>query len=148
MRLESLQTLVTQEVGLSDWFTVTQDRIDAFAEATEDRQWIHVDPARAADESPYGATVAHGFLTLSLLSHLSHGMLAVDGIRMRVNYGLNKVRFPAPVKAGDRIRARIILQSLKPFEEGTDVTLSVTVEVEGGTKPCCAAEWIVRYYAD
>jgi acyl dehydratase len=148
MTLESLNTMVGQEVAISDWFEITQDRINAFAEATEDRQWIHIDTARAANESPYGATIAHGFLTLSLLSHFSRDVLAVDNIRMRVNYGLNRVRFSAPVKAGARIRARFTLHSLKPFDQGVDTTLNVTVETEGSPKPCCAAEWIIRYYAD
>ena len=147
MTLESMSDLVGRQVGVSDWFEIAQDRIDAFAQATEDLQWIHLDPERAAQESPYGATVAHGFLTLSLLSHLSQDVLAVDNVGMRVNYGLNRVRFPAPVKAGQRIRARFVLQSLKPFDQGTDATLNVTVEVEGSSKPCCAAEWIIRYYA-
>jgi acyl dehydratase len=144
MTLESIHGLIGQEVGLSDWFTITQDRIDAFAEATEDRQWIHVDPRR---ESPYGSTIAHGFLTLSLLSHLSRDILKIDNTRMRVNYGLNRVRFPAPVKAGARIRARFLVHGLRPFDEGVDVTFNVSIEVEGSSRPCCAAEWIVRYYA-
>jgi len=144
MTLESIGNLVGREVGLSDWFALTQDRIDSFAEATEDRQWIHVDSQR---ESPYGSTIAHGFLTLSLLSHLSRNVLKIDNTHMRVNYGLNRVRFPAPVKAGARIRVRFALANLKPLEEGVDVTFNVTIEVEGSPKPCCVAEWIVRYYA-
>jgi len=144
MTLESIGNFVGHEAGVSDWFAITQERIDAFAEATEDSQWIHVNPG---PESPYGSTIAHGFLTLSLLSHLSRDVLKIDNTRMRVNYGLNRVRFPAPVKAGARIRARFLLAKLKLFEEGADVTFSVTVEVEGSAKPCCAAEWIVRYYA-
>lgn len=144
MTLESLNTLIGKETGLSEWFPITQDRIDAFADATEDRQWIHVDSRR---ESPYGSTIAHGFLTLSLLSHLSRDVLKIDNTRMRINYGLNRVRFPAPVKAGARIRARFLLATLKPFDEGVDVTFNVTIELEGSPKPCCAAEWIVRYYA-
>jgi len=145
MTLESLAELAGREVAVTDWFAITQDRIDRFADATEDRQWIHVDRA-AARESPYRTTVAHGFLTLSMLSHLSRNALRVEGVRMRVNYGLNKVRFPAPVRAGSKIRARFTLQSVKNFDEGVDVTLAVTVEVEGAEKPCCVAEWIVRYY--
>jgi acyl dehydratase len=146
MTLESLAALVGTELGVTDWFAIGQYRIDTFAEASEDRQWIHVDAERARRESPYGETVAHGFLTLSLLSHLSRDVLAVEGVRMRVNYGLNRVRFPAPVKAGSRIRARFVLLSIKDFGEGSDAALSVTVELEGSDKPCCVAEWIVRYY--
>jgi len=147
MTLASLADSVGSEVAVTDWFVISQDRIDTFAEATEDRQWIHLDRERARRESPYGATVAHGFLTLSMLSHLSRDVLPVEGARMRVNYGLNRVRFPAPVREGSRIRARFTLQSVKNFAEGADVTLAVTVEVEGAEKPCCVAEWIVRYYA-
>jgi acyl dehydratase len=145
MTLESLSELVGREVAVSDWFPIAQDRIDRFADATEDRQWIHVDRA-AACESPYGTTVAHGFLTLSMLSHLSRNVLPVEGVRMRLNYGLNRVRFTAPVRTESKIRARFTLQSVKNFAEGVDVTLAVTVEVEGVDKPCCVAEWIVRYY--
>ena len=147
MTLESLNSLTGQQVGLTDWLVITQDRIDTFAEATEDRQWIHIDTERAHLESPYGATIAHGFLTLSLLSYLSRDVLPVESIRLRVNYGLNRVRFPAPVKAGSRVRGRFLLQAVKPFEQGADITLNATIEVEGSPKPCCAAEWIVRYYA-
>ena len=147
MTLESVSSLIGQEVAVTDWLTVTQDRIDAFADATEDRQWIHTDPERARRESPYGNTIAHGFLTLSLLSYLSRDVLQVENVLVRVNYGLNRVRFPAPVKAGSRVRGRFTLQAVKPFDEGADFTLSATIEVEGSAKPCCAAEWIVRYYA-
>jgi len=146
MTLESLGTFIGQEVGLSGWFPIDQRRIDAFADATEDRQWIHTDAERAERESPYRSTIAHGFLTLSLLSCLSRDIPRVENVRMRVNYGLNKVRFPAPVKAGARVRARFVLESLKAFEQGADVVFGVTVEVEGESKPGCAVEWIVRYY--
>jgi acyl dehydratase len=147
MTLQALREMVGREAGVTDWFAIGQERIDKFADATEDRQWIHVDGPRAQRESPYGTTVAHGFLTLSMLSHLSRNVLPLEGVRLRVNYGLNRVRFPAPVREGSKIRARFILQSVKDFPEGVDVTLAVTVEVEGGEKPCCVAEWIVRYYA-
>ena len=147
MTLESLNTLVGQEVTLTDWLVITQDRIEKFAEATEDRQWIHIDPERARRESPYRATIAHGFLTLSLLSYLSRDVLHVDNIRLRVNYGLNRVRFPAPVKAGSKVRGRFLLQAVKRIDEGADITLNATIEVEGSAKPCCVAEWIIRYYA-
>jgi acyl dehydratase len=147
MTLEALRGMVGREVAVSDWFAIRQERIDKFADATEDWQWIHLDRPRAQRESPYGATVAHGFLTLSMLSHLSRNVLPLEGVRLRVNYGLNRVRFPAPVREGWKIRARFTLQSTKEFSEGVDATLAVTVEVEGSEKPCCVAEWIVRYYA-
>jgi acyl dehydratase len=146
MTLDSLVEQVGREIAVSGWFLVSQERIDLFAEATEDRQWIHTDRARAAAKSAYGATIAHGFLTLSLLSHLSNQALAVEGAGMRINYGLNRVRFPAAVRAGSSVRARFVVQNLKPFAEGVDVTLLATVELQGSPKPCCVAEWIVRYY--
>lgn len=146
MTLASLREQTGQEVAVTKWFLITQERIELFAEATEDRQWIHVDKERAERESPYGATVAHGFLTLSMLSHLSRNVLEVEGTKMRVNYGMNRVRFPAAVKMGSFIRARFSLVGVKAFAEGADLTLAVTVELQGSEKPCCVAEWIVRYY--
>jgi acyl dehydratase len=145
--IQGLKDLVGREVGVTDWLTITQDRIEQFAEATEDRQWIHVDRERAARESPYGTTIAHGFLTLSLLSHFMKQTIDVRGVRMGVNYGLNRVRFPAPVRAGARIRARVALDSLKDFPDGGEAVFSFTVECEGSEKPCCVAEWVVRFYA-
>ena len=128
----------------------SQERIDLFAETTDDRQWIHLDRERAEHESPYGTTIAHGFLTLSMLSHLSRNVLPVEGATMRVNYGLNRVRFPAAVRVNSRIRGRFTLQSVKDFSgaggSGADLTLAVTMELEGSEKPCCVADWIVRYY--
>jgi acyl dehydratase len=139
---------VLREVAVSDWFEVTQERINEFAEATEDRQWIHVDTERAARESPARQTIAHGFLTLSLLSELSKRAMSIGGLRMGINYGLNRVRFISPVPAGARIRGRFTLAELKEMKDGcVQATWSVTVEREGGDKPCCAAEWLVRYYA-
>lgn len=135
-----------QEVATSDWLEVTQERINQFAEATEDRQWIHVDAERAARESPFKQPIAHGFLTLSLLSELMRLAVSVGGVRMGINYGLNRVRFVAPVPAGSRIRGRFTLSELKEIKDGVQATWSVTVEREGGDKPCCAAEWLVRYY--
>jgi acyl dehydratase len=146
MTLASLREQTGHEVGVSKWFLITQGRIELFAEATEDRQWIHLDQERADHESPYGVTVAHGFLTLSMLSHLSRNILDVEGTRLRVNYGLNHVRFPAAVKMGSFIRARFTLAGVKDFAEGADLTLAVIVELQGSEKPCCVAEWIVRYY--
>ena len=142
----ALKAYVGKEIGVSDWLTVTQERIQQFAEATEDRQWIHTDPARAARESPYGATIAHGFLTLSLVSAIARQVLEIGGMRLAVNYGLNRVRFPSAVRAGSRIRGRVQLMGVKDVEGGGEATFVCVVEAEGGEKPCCIAEWIVRYY--
>ncbi len=135
-----------REVAVSDWLEVTQERINQFAEATEDRQWIHTDTERAARESPFKQTIAHGFLTLSLLSELMKLAMSVGGVRMGINYGLNRVRFVAPVPAAARIRGRFTLAKLEEIKGGMQATWSVTIEREGGGKPCCAAEWLVRYY--
>ncbi len=145
--LDALKDFVGREISITDWFEITQDRILKFAEATEDRQWIHLDPARAQRESPYGTTIAHGFLTVSLLSHLSEQTLQIqNGVAMIVNYGLNRVRFPSPVLAGSNIRARFTLQSLKNVGDAREASFSVVVEVQNQSKPCCVAEWIIRYY--
>ncbi|HWQ52926.1 MAG TPA: MaoC family dehydratase [Bryobacteraceae bacterium] len=145
--IDELRALTGQEVGASGWVEVTQERIDRFAEASGDRQWIHVDPERASRESQHGKTIAHGFLTLSLLSELSREAVEVKGdFRMRINYGLNRVRFPAPVPAGARVRAHFTLLSVEDFQGGAQLTWSAVVESEGGGKPAVAAEWIVRYY--
>lgn len=145
--IESLKALVGQELGTSEWTTVTQERIQQFAELTEDRQWIHIDRQRAERESPYGTTVAHGFLTLSLLSQFLRQVLQIHGVRMSVNYGLNRARFPAPVAANSRIRARFRLISLKDLGAGVETIFEATVESEGEKKPCCVAEWVLRYYS-
>jgi acyl dehydratase len=145
--LEALKGLVGQEIAITDWFNVTQERIQQFADATLDHQWIHVDVERARRESPFKAPIAHGFLTLSLLPHFMHQALEIKkGVRLGVNYGLNRVRFVSPVRAGSNIRARIVLQSLKEVPNGMEAVFNATVEVEGGEKPCCVAEWVVRYY--
>ena len=145
--LDALEDFVGRELATTDWFEITQDRIQQFAEATEDRQWIHLDHDRAERESPYGATIAHGFLTLSLLSHLSKQALHIqNGVRMTVNYGLNRVRFPSPVRAGKKIRARFTLQSFKDVSNAREAVFSVVAEEESQQKPCCVAEWVVRYY--
>jgi len=145
--LEQLRTLAGQEVGATGWLVVDQRMIDAFAEATGDRQWIHVDRERAKTESKYGRTIAHGFLTLSLLSRLSNEAVEVRGdFGMRINYGLNRVRFPAPVPEGSRIRARLALQELRDVEGGHQITWLVTVDVEGSDKPALVAEWLIRLY--
>jgi acyl dehydratase len=144
---ESLKEHVGKEIGVSEWLTITQERIAQFAEATEDRQWIHLDRERAQRESPFGTTIAHGFLTLSLISRFMKDVIVVrSGIGMAVNYGLNRVRFPAPVRAGSKIRARVTLLGVKEVPSAYEITFSVTVENEGGGKPCCVAESIVRYY--
>ncbi|HEX8176213.1 MAG TPA: MaoC family dehydratase [Pyrinomonadaceae bacterium] len=144
--LDELRERVGQEVAASDWFEVTQERINLFAEATEDRQWIHTEPERAERESPFKTTIAHGFLTLSLLSELMKRARVVGGLRMGINYGLNRVRFVSPVPAGARIRARFTLSEVKEIDGGLQATWSATVEREGSDKPCCVAEWLVRYY--
>ena len=144
--LSELRARVGQEVAVSDWFEVTQARINQFAEATEDRQWIHTDPQRAARESPFRGTIAHGFLTLSLLSELMKRAMTVGGVRMGINYGLNRVRFVAPVPAGARIRGRFQLAAVEEISGGVQATWGVTVERDGSDKPCCVAEWLVRYY--
>lgn len=146
--LDALKNFAGREIATTDWFEITQKRISQFAEATEDRQWIHLDSDRAQRESPYAATIAHGFLTLSLLSHFLKDALQIQtGVGMIVNYGMNRVRFPAPVRSGSRIRGRFTLQSFKDLEDAREAVFSVVVEVQGEPKPCCVAEWIVRYYA-
>jgi len=144
--IAELANYVGKEVGVSDWLEVSQDRIDQFAEATEDRQWIHIDPERAARESPFKTTIAHGFLTLSLLSVLTKSAISVGEVRMGINYGLNRVRFISPVPAGARIRGRFTLATLEEIKGGAQSTWKVTVERDGSEKPCCVAEWLVRYY--
>jgi len=144
--VRSLQTRIGEEIAVSDWFEISQQRIDQFAAATGDSQWIHVDPARAAVDSPFKTTIAHGFLTLSLLSSLIRDAMTFSGLRMAINYGLNRVRFIAPVPSGARIRARITAAAVAETGDSVQVTWGVTVERERGDKPCCVAEWIVRYY--
>ena len=136
---------IEQELAVSDWLEVTQDRINRFAEATEDRQWIHVDVARA-EASPFRTTIAHGFLTLSLISTLSQRAMRIGGLRMAINYGLNRVRFTSPVPAGSKIRGRFAPAAVTEETGCVQVTWLVTVEREGIDKPCCVAEWVVRYY--
>src|SRR6266481_1584270 len=145
----SLKDFVGREIAVTDWLTMTQGRIDRFAEATEDRQWIHVDRERAQRDSPYGTTIAHGFLTLSLLSHfMKQAIQFRRGVRMGINYGLNRVRFPSAVRADSKIRARVRLLSLKELSDALEAAFSVSVEGQGLEKPCCVAEWIVRYYPE
>jgi acyl dehydratase len=143
-----LDKAVGQEAGPTEWFTIDQARINGFADDTEDHQWIHVDPERAA-AGPFGATVAHGYLTLSLISHFMSQLRRIDGARMGVNYGLNRVRFPTPVRVGARIRARATLISLdKVGDNAVQVINRVAIEVEGSEKPACVAEVVSRYYFD
>jgi acyl dehydratase len=145
--IEELKSLVGQEVAASDWVEVTQSRINDFADATEDHQWIHIDAERAATDSPFNKTIAHGFLTLSLLPHLAAQAFAVRGDwKMGINYGLNRLRFPSPVTVGSQLRARFTLQSVEGVEGGYQITWAVTVEAEGSRKPSLVAEWLVRYY--
>jgi len=143
--LSALQPLVGQEIGLSDWITVDQARIDRFAEATGDHQWIHVDVERAK-AGPFGAPVAHGFLTLSLLPEMSASAYFVDATRMGISYGLNRVRFPAPVPVDSRLRGRFKLLQMEPLDGGAQLTVEVTMEREGSAKPVCVAESVVRRY--
>jgi len=142
-----LSDYVGREIAVTEWFTVTQETIRQFADVTGDRQWIHVDPDRAQRESPYGTTISHGFLTLSLLSRFLQEAVHIRGpVRMRVNYGLNRVRFPSPVLVDSQIRARVSVGSIRELPDATEVAYSIVVECKEAAKPCCVAEWIVRYY--
>ncbi len=142
-----LKDHVGKQIATTEWLTVTQERIQQFADATGDHQWIHVDVERAKRESPYKNTIAHGFLTLSLLPQLMPQVLEIkNGVRMGINYGLNRVRFVSAVRSGSRIRAHFTLQALKELPDGVEIVYAVTVECEGSEKPCCVAEWVVRSY--
>ena len=143
--LDDLRAAVGSELGHSDWILIDQDRIDRFAEATGDHQWIHTDPERAA-KSPFGSTIAHGFLTLSLLSTIGEQTLQVNGIRMGVNYGVNKVRFPAPVPVGSRVRGHVTLLEVTDVSGGVQMVTQVTIERENSAKPVCVAESVARIY--
>ena len=144
--LDELRTYVGKEIGVSNWCEVSQEMINAFADATGDHQWIHVDVARARQDSPYGGPIAHGFLTLSLTPKLMWEVYKVDGVKMGVNYGVNKVRFPAPVPAGSRVRAHVKLLELQEIEGGAQAITQVTFEREGNDKPVCVAETVSRWY--
>ena len=145
---QSLRDLVGREITATEWFPVTQDQIQRFAEVTDDRQWIHVDRERAQRESPYGTTIAHGFLTLSLLSRFAREAFQIrSGVRMCVNYGFNRVRFPSPVRADSLVRAHFTLQALKEVPGALEAVFEVRVETQRTDKPCCVAEWVVRYYS-
>ena len=142
--LTAMKAEIGNEVAVSDWVEITQQRIDLFADATGDHQWIHTDPERAARASPYGATVAHGFLTLALLPALLVNALHMVDMTMGLNYGLNKVRFPAPVPAGSRVRARLAIAAIDDIAGGAQILWAVVVEREGGDKPVCVAEFLMR----
>ena len=144
--LDELKSLVGQEIAVSDWVQISQERVNQFAEATGDYQWIHLDVERCERESPFGGPIAHGYLTLSLLPMLMQNSVRMTDVRMGVNYGLNKVRFPAPVPVGSKVRSRTTVLSVEDIEGGAQVTWLVTVEREGGDKPVCVAESISRRY--
>lgn len=144
--LEELKGFVGKRLGSSDWFDITQERVNAFAEATGDRQWIHCDPARAATESPYGTTIAHGFFTLSLCIQLADTSFHIGGVTMIVNYGLNRVRFPMPVKVGSRLRMNSDLLELKPAAQGVQAIFKHSFEVEGVPRPACVMESVLRLF--
>jgi acyl dehydratase len=144
--MAELPGLVGTELGTSDWYEVTQEAVNKFADATADHQWIHIDVERAKKESPYGGPIAHGFLTLSLLVPLVAQVLTVTDVAMGVNYGLNKVRFPAAVPVGSKVRASVTLKNVEEVAGGLQLTQTVTIEREGGDKPVCIAEWVVRQY--
>jgi acyl dehydratase len=144
--VDALRDAVGTDLGYSDWITIDQERINQFADATGDHQWIHVDPERAA-QGPFKTTIAHGYLTLSLLPVLTTGLVRVDGVRMGVNYGVNKVRFPAPVPVDSRVRARVEIVSVEDVGGGVQVTSRVTIERDGGDKPVCVAESVARFYS-
>jgi acyl dehydratase len=144
--LEDLRGCAGREIAVTDWMEITQERINQFADATDDHQWIHIDRERAQRESPYGTTVAHGFLTLSLIPKFLQDAVQLTDVRMTINYGLNRVRFPAAVRAGERLRARTVLQSIRELPDATEATYSITMEIQGSEKPGCVAELVVRYY--
>jgi acyl dehydratase len=143
--VEELRAAVGEELGTTDWLEIDQPRIDQFAEATGDHQWIHVDPEKAA-KGPFGTTIAHGYLTLSLIPSLTPQLMRVEGVRMGVNYGVNKVRFPAPVPVGSRLRATGRIVEVSEAGGGVQLVTAITIEREGGEKPVCVAETVARFY--
>ncbi|MCY3576625.1 MAG: MaoC family dehydratase [bacterium] len=143
--VDDLPAAVGQHLGWSDWMEITQERVNQFADATGDHQWIHIDPERAAAESPYGATIAHGYLTLSLTNMFLPGLITVEQISMGINYGVNKIRFPAPVPVGSRIRVGAELSSVEEITGGVQAVITITVEVEDSSKPACVVESLTRY---
>lgn len=143
--VDELRSAVGSHLGYSEWWEITQDRVNRFADATDDHQFIHVDPEKAA-QTPFGTTIAHGYLTLSLAVPLTQEIVEVKGLRMAVNYGTNRVRFPAPVPVGSRLRVGAVLDSVEDVTGGVQVVYTLTYETEGGTKPACVAETVSRYY--
>ena len=144
--IDDAKARLGQEIGISDWMLIDQDRVNAFAQVTGDLQWIHIDVERAKRESPFGGPIAHGYLTVSLLAKFAGECIAVDGIKLAVNYGLNRVRFAAPVKVGSRVRARFVLAAVEDIAGGAQMLWQATVEIEGGEKPACIAEMLTRWY--
>lgn len=144
--VDELRAAIGEELGAGDWLEIDQKRVDLFADATGDHQWIHVDPEKAA-AGPFGTTIAHGYLTLSLLPVLVPRLMRVEGVRMGINYGVNKVRFPSPLPVGSRVRATGVITEVTEAGEGcVQLTMRVTIDREGGEKPVCVAESVVRYY--
>jgi len=144
--LEELREFAGREIAVTDWLEMTQERINQFADATGDHQWIHIDRERAQRESPYKTTIAHGFLTLSLVPKFLQDAVHLGDSHMAINYGLNRVRFPSAVRAGARIRARIVLQSIRDVPDAIEAVFAITIEIQDSEKPCCVAESLVRYY--
>ena len=145
LTIENLRHRLGEEIAVREWLEIDQNRVNLFADATDDHQWIHVDVDRARRESPYGAPIAHGFLTLSLLARFSGELLRAEGVRLGLNYGLDKVRFISPVRVGDRLRARYTLGSLTDVDGGVQVSWTATIEIEGTEKPACVAQTLVRW---
>jgi acyl dehydratase len=144
--IAAIAALAGADLGRTEWRTVAQERVDLFADAADDHQWIHTDPARAA-KGPFGAAIAHGYLTLALVIPMFGELLEIEGVAAKVNYGLNRVRFPAPVRVGDRIRLHAAVAGADQIQGGAQLTLDATVEIEDGSKPACVAQAVYRYYA-
>lgn len=144
--IEDAKSRIGQEIGISDWLLIDQERVNGFAHVTGDQQWIHVDVERARRESPFGGPIAHGYLTLSLLAKFAGECIAVDGIKLAVNYGLNRVRFASPVKVGSRVRARFTLGAVDDIAGGAQMLWQATIDIEGNDKPACIAEMLTRWY--
>lgn len=145
--IDGLRRAAGTDLGVSPWVTIDQDLVNSFARVTDDEQWIHVDPKRAATEGPFGGTVAHGFLTMSLATRLLWDVVVVSDVRIILNYGLNKVRFPAPVKVGSRLRMHVSLTELHQIKDGVETIFHLVYESEGSDKPPCVADMVWRYYA-
>lgn len=144
--IDDARAKLGQEIGISDWLLIDQERVNDFARVTGDQQWIHVDVERAKRESPFGGPIAHGYLTVSLLARFAQECIAVEGIKLAVNYGLNRVRFASPVKVGSRVRARFVLAGVEDIAGGAQMLWQATIEIEGGEKPACVAEMVTRWY--